>query len=96
MMALTLSQNEHWAQVLATKWPYIFYLATLLLVSRSAIARYSRHAHERKKGYGAIPSYPQKDPFLAIDLAMSAALKNHGYLKWLAQLHVTAKPRPSP
>lgn len=94
-MASPQFESGHLLQDVASKWPYLFYLAAFLLLSKSGIAKGSRFLHERRKGYASVPTYPQLDPFMGFDIAMSmaSALKNHGYLKWLGQLHETAKAR---
>lgn len=94
-MAIEFVENEHLVQILAAKWLYAIYVAIFMIISRPWIAKCNRYLHERQKGYASIPSFPQKDPFLGLDIAfsMASALKNHGYLKWLAHLHETAKAR---
>lgn len=74
------------------KWPYLFYLAVFYIVAVSVIPSVSRSRSERRKGYGAVPRYPQWIPILGLDIAFSMAqsMKNHTFLLWLRRLHATA------
>ena len=73
------------------KWSYVFYAVVLYIVATSAKSTISRSWVEWRKGYGAIPRYPQRIPITGFDIALSMAksLKNHTFLLWLRHLHET-------
>lgn len=87
--------SEHVVLDLVPRWPYIFYFALVGLITKSVTSHLWRSFQERKKGYGAIPRYPQRDPFLGLDVVFTivASLKNHTFLLWLRNLHVTGKAK---
>lgn len=80
---------------IVARWPYIFCFAVVCLITKPVASHLWRSFQERKKGYGAIPRYPQLDPFLGLDVAFSmvASVRNHTMLLWLRNLHVKGKAK---
>ncbi|KAH7329898.1 cytochrome P450 [Rhexocercosporidium sp. MPI-PUGE-AT-0058] len=86
---------EAMAWEITFEWQYIFILVFFVLISKSMTSHSWRSFQEWKKGYGAIPRYPQLDPIMGLDMAftMATAAKNHTFLQWLCNLHVTGKAK---
>lgn len=78
-----------------SRWPYIFFFLFVVLIAKLVTSHLWRSFQEWKKGYGAIPRYPQLDPIMGLDMAftMVTAAKNHSFLQWLHKLHITGKAK---
>lgn len=89
------SNLDYVALDVVPRWPYIFYFVVVCLIAKTVASHLWRSFQERKKGYGAIPRYPQLDPFLGLDVAFSmvASVRKHTMLLWLRNLHVKGKAK---
>lgn len=77
------------------RWPYVVCFIVVIFITKSVTSRLWWSFQEWKKGYGAIPRYPQLDPFMGLDMAFRTvdAAKNHTLLQWLSKLHITGKAK---
>jgi cytochrome P450 monooxygenase len=74
---------------------FICCIAVLLLFSREGLKYVNYVRASNAKGCSKISRYPQKDPFLGSDIALSMvkALKEHRFLLWLKALHANVLPK---
>ena len=74
---------------------YLIGMAILLLLCRREWRKIRYSRAQKEHGCQDIPKYPQWDPVLGSDIALSmaAALKKHRYLAWLRALHAKIRPK---
>lgn len=79
----------------APRLQYVVCFVLVSLITKSLASYLWRSFQEQREGYGAIPRYPQLDPFLGLDVVftMVSSLKKHTYLLWLRNLHVAGKAK---